>query len=191
MNNLLAPFALPLELSEIQALPGADKSVRRLADMATLYHDREAVEALTATNPLIYEFGGLESRTPEQTLSFGVTRICPGTVGREYFMTKGHYHLNAGDEIYLALRGEGLVLLQSRDGRRQEVPLAVGQLAYIPTGWAHRTVNTGETDLLFISIWPARIEHDYETIARSGFPRLVVKDADGPRIIPNPTFREA
>lgn len=188
MNVDLAPFDLSLDLAVLQALPGADRSVRRLGDMRGLYDDQDAVVAMLAEHdPIIYEFGWLESKTLDRSLSFGLTRVHAGTVGREYYMTRGHFHLKAGDEIYLTLSGEGLLLLQTRDGRRQEVPLAVGKLAYVPTGWGHRTVNVGETDLVFLSVWPARIDHDYDTVARTGFPRLVVKGDNGPEVIASPT----
>jgi glucose-6-phosphate isomerase len=187
--GLIAPFNLPLELDALRALPSVHRVVRHLSDMKRIYHDQEAVAAiLSAGDPPIYEFLELANPTSDDSLSFGLTRISPGKIGREYHMTKGHFHLNAGDEIYVGLAGRGLLVLQSRDGQGRELSMLPGSLCYVVTGWAHRTVNVGEDDLVFLSVWSATVEHDYETIDRHGFPQLVLADAGRVAVIRNERF---
>ena len=78
-------------------------------------------------------------------LSFGLTVIQPGTIDGEYYMTKGHFHAaqQDGDEVYLGVSGNGLLLLQSRQGESREIELTPGAILYTPLAWAHRTVNVG------------------------------------------------
>jgi len=170
-------FHLPFDPEALKSLPGAKTHVRHLSDMATYYANQEAVQRLLATNPLIYEFVECEYQGTERGLSFGTTRILPGTIGHEYYMTKGHYHLNGGDEIYIVLRGHGVMLTQTRDGRVQTDELAPGQFYYAPGHLGLRTINTGNEDLLFFGIWVPYIEHDYDTIARTGFSKRLMRDS--------------
>jgi glucose-6-phosphate isomerase len=186
MDSATLPFNLPLELAALRSLLDSNQSVRHLSDMRGMYQDQEAVAAiLSERDPLIYEFVELANQTSSATLSFGLTRIHPGKVGQEYHMTRGHFHATDGDEIYVVLDGRGILVLQTRDGRGQELPMTPGGLCYIPAGWAHRTVNVGDEDFLFLSVWSATIEHDYQTIEHRGFPQLIVASRAGPEVIRN------
>jgi glucose-6-phosphate isomerase len=148
------------------------------ADAAAL---RELVEAV---DPVVYE---VEQRdVPEEVgqLMCCTTVINPGTVGDEYFMTKGHYHLvRETSEIYLGLSGRGQLLLQA-GGEMAELPMELGTVAYVPPGWAHRTVNTGEDQFVFFAVYPANAGHDYAAIEASGFARRVLRTAAGPVVVP-------
>lgn len=48
---------------------------------------------------------------PEGTtggLFFGITKLQPGQVGEEYFMTRGHFHAQSDrGEFHWGIRGEG------------------------------------------------------------------------------------
>ena len=83
------------------------------------------------------------------------TIIYPGCIGDEFHMTKGHFHaVRERGEVYLGLSGAGYVVLQTDDGQARHVHMAPGEVVYVPPSWAHRTVNTGETPLIFLSMWP-------------------------------------
>jgi len=103
-------------------------------------------------------------------------------------MTKGHFHTTDGDEVYLTISGQGLMLLQTREGEAQVIEMTPASLCYVPTRWAHRTINTGHENLVFLCVWPPKIDTDYEIVARNGFPQGVVEGADGPMVIRNPSF---
>jgi oxalate decarboxylase/phosphoglucose isomerase-like protein (cupin superfamily) len=98
-------------------------------------------------------------------------------------MTKGHFHTTDGDEVYVVMERQGLLLLQTKEGEAGMIEMIPGHMCYVPARWADRTVNAGNHDLIFLSIWPPHIEHDYETVAQSGFPLLAVEGTDGPTAI--------
>ncbi len=186
---MMTPFALMLDPASFLTFPSTTEVVRRLSDMRAHFGDKQAVERMLAEgDPVIYRFWEVEYKGPERGLSFGITTIYPGTVGRECYMTKGHFHTNSGDEIYMTLSGHGCLILQSRGGEARTVDMAPGSLAYLPSGWGHRTANVGSDDFTFVSIWPPNIEHDYQSVTQNGFPQLVVSGAHGVEIVENPAF---
>jgi glucose-6-phosphate isomerase len=192
MTPTILPFALPLDQASFGSFEHSSGTPRRLSAMKDSYGDAAAADAILANDdPVIYDFHAVRDMEDRQKLIFGVTTIYPGTVGDEYYMTKGHFHDRArdGDEIYLVIEGSGHLLLQARDGESQVIEMLPGALLYTPSTWAHRTVNSGETDLVFLSIWAWNVDYDYETIvARGGFPKRVVKRPAGPAIIDNEDF---
>jgi glucose-6-phosphate isomerase len=105
-------------------------------------------------------------------------------------MTKGHFHAERdGDEVYLGVSGQGWILLQEEQGIPARLELGAGELAYIPAGWAHRTINTGKDALVFISLYSVDAGHDYQRIIeRGGFPQLAVATPDGAALLDNPAF---
>ena len=71
------------------------RSLKTLADLRGVFHNCEAYEQMSP-DTLLYEVTchlPVEEGTPGG-LYFGITRIYPGKVGDEYFMTKGHFHAN-------------------------------------------------------------------------------------------------
>jgi glucose-6-phosphate isomerase len=192
MGTILMPFNLTVQPRDFDLFQGARRIVRRLSDMRGLYTDKEAMERLLAVDdPIIYEFWEVEYEGSDRGLSFGITRIYPGKVGREYHMTRGHFHTTDGDEVYVVMEGQGLLLLQTKEGEAGTIEMIPGHMCYVPARWAHRTVNIGEHDLVFLSIWPPHIEHDYRTVAQSGFAQMVVEGTDGSMVTTNPSFSGA
>jgi glucose-6-phosphate isomerase, archaeal len=117
------------------------------------------------------------------------TVIEPGLVGDEYFMTRGHFHrIRERSEVYLGLSGAGLLVMATESGEHRVASLRQGELAYVPGGWAHRTVNTGPEPFVFFAAYVGDAGHDYEAVAARGFPVLVVRGEDGPRVVENPRY---
>lgn len=92
---------------------------KRFRDLAGLYADEAAFSAMQETwnDTVVYEVS--EFRPNERTgdLIFGVTRMLPGKVGEEYFVTRGHIHKQSDrPEIYYGQKGRGLMLLESPEG---------------------------------------------------------------------------
>lgn len=182
----LDPFTTLLDL-DVGTLTPARGAVaeRRLADMRGMY--REEPEDL---DRLVYRVLPVEVPATNSHLFCSTTVLEPGDVGGEYFMTKGHFHrVRDRGEFYLGLAGEGRLLLATEDGRWTAEPMRRGTVNYIPGGWAHRSVNVGDEPLVFFAAYIADAGHDYETIERRGFPVLVVRGPDGPRVIENPRYR--
>ena len=173
-------------------IPDADRvAERRISDMKGLYADREAEAALLDSDPLVYEVYEATALPKEDGhLLFSTTVIRPGRVGDEYFMTKGHFHARADrSELYFGLQGQGILLLQTPEGKVDAQEMRPGAASYVPPYWGHRTINTGDEDFVFLAVYPADAGYDYGTIEDEGFAQIVVAGQDGPELVPNPHFR--
>ena len=173
-------------------LSRADYSIqRKLSDMTGMYADRDAAARILTQegDRLIYEVQGVELPEEEGQIPHCTTRILPGAIGGEFHMTKGHYHARREQgEVYFGLSGRGMLLLQTEAGETSEIEMVAGSAAYVPPFWAHRTVNIGAEDFVFFSVWEARAGHDYGTIERDGFRKLVVLRAGGVAVVDNPKY---
>ena len=177
-TSLLEPFGVQFDLLHGTMRDPHEHIVRRAAEMRGYYADEEALERLIAQhdNPLHYET--FESPVPEESgqVKFCISKLYPGLVGEECFMTKGHYHatLQTG-EAYLCLAGEGLMLMKTADGACRWEEFAVGRLVYVPPCWAHRSINTGDVPLISLCFYPGDAGHNYGDIRTEGFPRRVLR----------------
>jgi glucose-6-phosphate isomerase, archaeal len=179
-TSFLYPFAVQFELAEgIMAHP-QEQIARRASDMRGYYADPAALEALIRDgDPVHYET--FESPVPEEygQVKFCISKLYPGVVGEECFMTKGHYHtvLEAA-EVYLGLRGAGYMLMKTSDGQCRWEEFAPGRLVYVPPYWAHRSVNSGDEPLISLCLYPGDAGHNYGDIRTQGFPKRIFRRAD-------------
>lgn len=180
------PFQVMLDFGSGSLTPPAAAFGRRLSEMAGAYRDQQAVRRLLAAgeDPVIYF--GYDADVPHAAdhLPFRTTIVNPGTIGSEFFMTKGHHHGRDTAEVYVGMSGTGLMVMQTRDGQFASEPLMPSATVYVPPGWAHRTVNTGPAPLVFLAVYPGDAGHDYESIERSGFSRRVHRGPDGAELRP-------
>lgn len=165
---------------------------RRLSAMQGQFHDSAACgRLLEQEDPVLYEV--YELRRPERAgeLLHGVSVVHAGRVGDEFFMTKGHFHSVIDTaEIYYCLRGQGRMVMETPEGAWAVEELRPGRVLYVPPRWAHRSVNSGaDEDLVTFFVYPANAGHDYGTIERQGFRKLVVARPDGPAIVDNPRWQ--
>jgi glucose-6-phosphate isomerase len=178
------PFTAELGFASGSLTPHRATFVRRLSEMAGAYGDAAAARAILATgdDPVVY--AGYDGDVPEEPghLLFRTTIINPGTVGSEFFMTRGHHHVRDSAEFYLGMSGEGTMLMESRDGEFAAETLVPSAVVYVPPGWAHRTVNTGGTPLVFLAVYYGDAGHDYASVERSGFSRRVHRGEAGPEM---------
>jgi glucose-6-phosphate isomerase len=58
-----------------------------------------------------------------------------------------------------------------------------GSLHYIHGYTAHRTANTGNDILSFGACWPSDAGHDYDTISKRGFSKILVQQNGQPALI--------
>jgi len=161
-----------------------------LVDLKSHFSDRKAVEKTLSSglNPLIYEVYEAFQPFMSGHLNFGTTILNPGKIAKEYFFTKGHHHVRDCGEIYTFFKGKGIFLLQTKNGETAEMPLKAGTTIYVPPGWAHRMVNVGKEELISIFCYDAAAGHDYSSIERTGFAKLVVERNRKTQIIDNPNF---
>jgi glucose-6-phosphate isomerase len=190
MKTLELPFYFPVTPEGFQATANMKHVQRRLSEMQDYFSDREAIKSiLERSNPLIYEYWEMEYSGTGSGISFGMTRIQPGQIGNEYYLTKGHFHADGlGDEMHHTLDGQGRALLMDREEKTTSMEMLPGRMCYYPGNLAHRTINTGLEPLVFVGIWPPKIVHDYEIIKRSGFPKLIISRQSKPELIKNTRF---
>jgi glucose-6-phosphate isomerase, archaeal len=164
---------------------------RRLSDLDGQFLEEQSYRALLSQGDLlIYEVYGFQRPEVAGELLHGLSIVHPGKVGSEYFMTKGHYHVVLETaEIYYCLRGEGYMVMETPDGDWEVVPLQRDTVLYVPPGWAHRSVNTHPSeDLVTFFAYPGHAGHDYGSIEKQGFRKLVVEQDGAPQVIDNPRW---
>lgn len=187
MPDLPFTFTLPMPL----VIPSrVDNHIERhLSALKGQFFDQPAYDKmLSAEDQLIYEV--YEIKRPEVVgeMLMGISIVHPGTVGREFFMTKGHFHSVLDTcEIYYCLRGEGYMVMETPEGDTCVEALAPGKVLYVLPRWAHRSVCTSRLeDLVTFFAYPANAGHDYGTIERQGFRKMVMEGVAGPEIVDNP-----
>jgi glucose-6-phosphate isomerase, archaeal len=157
--------------------PWTSKVERRLSDMAGMYANAAAErEAIAADDALVYDVFQYDMPEHAGELVVCTTRLYPGKVGDEFFMTKGHYHeVRERGEVYYGLTGDGRLVVAKDDGSADVIPMGPGTVAYVAPCWSHRTVNTGSEPFVFLAVYHGDAGHDYGTIETEGFPQLVVE----------------
>jgi glucose-6-phosphate isomerase len=164
---------------------------RYLSAMQGQFRDESAYrEILAERDTLVYEVYELARPALAGELRHGLSIIHPGRVGAEYFMTKGHFHsLLETAELYYCLQGAGQMVMETPEGEWAVEPLRVGSVLYVPPRWAHRLVNTlPDQSLASLYVYPANAGHDYGSIERQGFRKLVVEQDGAPAIVDNPNW---
>jgi glucose-6-phosphate isomerase, archaeal len=164
---------------------------RRLSDMKGQFWDVDAYnKILNREDTLLYEVYELLSLERAGELRHGISIIHPGLVGKEYYMTKGHFHSEIETaEVYYCLQGEGYMVMETPEGEWSVELLQPQKVLYVPPRWAHRSININlEIDLVTLFIYPGNAGHDYRSIEKQGFRKLVIFEGDAPRIIDNPRW---
>jgi len=183
-TSFIQPFGVQYDLSAGVMEDFTRTTIRRASDMRGHYADESALEALIADgDPVHYEV--FEKPVPEEEghLMYCISKLEPGLVGDEYFMTKGHYHTVAHTaEIYLCLRGYGYMLMKTPDGEVAAEEFRPGRMVYSPPYWAHRSVNTGEEPLISFCVYPGHAGHNYGDIEKEGFIRRVFSREGKPMV---------
>ena len=169
----------------------AETTKRYLSQMKDMFCDTQAAEKILENeDPLVYEFYELGCPERPGDLLFGTTRLYPGKVGDEYFMTKGHFHTQlATAEVYYTLDGEGYMVMENPEGDTIEERLEKGKAVYVPRRYAHRTVNTGDKPLVVFFTFAADAGHDYGTIETKGYHKLIVEKNGKPVVVDNPKWK--
>ena len=156
---------------------------KRLADLDGLYRDAGAFRAVAAEvgNPVVYAVEDFRPTDAPGDLIYGVTRMSPGRIGREFFLTRGHIHAKADrPEIYYGQQGHGLMQLESPEGETRIVEIRAQTICYVPPYWIHRSINVGDDDLVMVFAYPSDSGQDYGIIeASNGMRHRVMADEKG------------
>ena len=185
------PFTFDISIAD-EILSEYDNHIeRRLSAMKGQFLDADAFQAMLADDDaLLYEVYEIKRPEIAGELLNGLSIVHPGTVGHEYFMTKGHFHTVIDtSEVYYCLKGEGVMVMETPEGEWAVEPLRPNAVLYVPPRWAHRSVNTSPTeDLVTFFVYPGNAGHDYGTIETQGFRKLVVERNGVPVIVDNPRW---
>ena len=169
-----------------------DTGKRYLSEMKGMFKDEEAYNKILAEgDPMVYEFHGLPIQEHPGDFAYGCSILNPGKVGDEYYFTKGHFHtIKDTGEVYYCLKGHGYLLLENEEGDWRALELTPGGAAYVPKGYAHRSINISDDEqLITFFVYRADAGHNYGTIESKGYRKLLV-DRDGePTIIDNPNWK--
>lgn len=179
------PWTATLDLHSGAMWPASDVVTCRLSDMPGRFADTDAEASLVAMeDPLIYRADEIIAPEQHGELHTSVTVLFPGKVGDEYFMSKGHYHVQPNCvKVYLAVTGHGYLLMQNAAGETMEAEMTPGSIVYCAPGWAQRTVNVGNSPFAYFKYWPTESGHDYQRVLDSdGFYKRIV-ERDGKPVI--------
>ncbi|WP_437889656.1 glucose-6-phosphate isomerase family protein [Phytobacter sp. V91] len=147
-----------------------------IADLAGVFASSDAWQKEDPAR-IVYQVEMLDSLQGEGELYVGVTHLYPGHIGHEFFMTRGHFHARREQgEVYFGLRGEGMLLLQTEQGQARLEKVQPGSVHIISAYTAHRLINTGQTTLSALAVWPAIAGHDYQALKHGFALRLFAKD---------------
>ncbi len=158
---------------DIDRLVGNDVNHKKtvIADLEGVF-ENEIKRSQMPGQGVVYEVDAFKP-VPSGTIGglfFGITRIHPGRVGDEYFMTRGHFHAKPDrSEFYWGIGGEGVLILMDCNRRVKTENIFPGSVHYIPAYTAHRVANIGNGILSFGACWPADAGYDYEEIKENGF----------------------
>ena len=87
------PFTFTLPLPEVIPSRVDNHIERRLSALKGQFMDQETYnKMLSDDDQLIYEVYEIKRPEVEGELLMGISIVHPGKVGREFYMTKGHYH---------------------------------------------------------------------------------------------------
>ncbi len=165
--------------------------VRKLSDLGNCFADHYAYEReLKIHDPVVYRVSGIEPANGNGDLHYGLGTIMPGRIGREFYLTKGHYHSwREAAEVYIGLAGQGMMLLQDEQtGESKMLPLQANSVVYVPGNTAHRTVNCGQVPLVYIGVYPALAGHDYASLTERNFNQVIALVDDKPQMILRSTY---
>ena len=184
-KKLFEPFGIDLDLVTGMLKNPDSHLVRNVSSMRGHYADAEALgQLIQKGDPLHYEV--FEKTVPHEYghLQFGISKLQPGTVGDEFFMTKGHYHAIAETaEVYLCLCGKGYMLMKTTEGEWRAEYMERGKVVYVPPYWAHRSVNVGAEPFITFYVYPGDAGHNYGDIEQEGFPKRIYKRGNTVEII--------
>ncbi len=186
------PISVQFDFKDGSFAPVQSRSIRHVSHLDMMFHDKKAAqEAIKSGDPVIYEILYHPFETSKSDMALGTSRINPGKIGDEYYMTKGHIHERDDQpEIYFCVQGEGYLLLQTRDGEFRAERWTTGTISHIPPMWAHRVVNTGKNMLVFVASYHLCAGHDYRPIEDKGFKMLVLERDGKPVLVENERWKQ-
>lgn len=191
---LIEPGLCRVDVSAGELEGASNRYVKTYRDLAGLYEDEAAFASLLASkgDATAYEVTDYKPSANPGDMIIGVTRMEPGKVGREYYLTRGHIHARPNrPEMYYGEAGHGVMLLESPAGELRTVEIRPRSMCYVPPFWIHRSVNVGKDMLVMTFAYPADSGQDYDIIAKAGGMKgRIVDDGNGGwKVVDNASYR--
>ena len=192
--NLASPSQCRVDLKAGQLEGFTNSYEKYYRELVGLYQDQTEFSHLLAekADAIAYQVTEYRPSTNSGDMIFGVTRMEPGKVGSEYYMTRGHIHAKPNrTEIYCGEAGQGIMLLESPAGEICTVEIFPRSICYVPPYWIHRSINIGNEPLVMTFAYPADSGQDYDIIAKAGGMRSRIIDdgMGGWKAIDNVAYR--
>ena len=170
--------------------PEVERQSKHLSQMRGMFADADALEAAIAKeDAVMYDVFPIKPPADGGDLASGTSILYPGKIGEEYYFTKGHFHnILMTAEVYFGMAGEGLMLIENKEGDWDTLPITPGATVYVPKGYAHRTVNTGSAALVTYFCFRSDAGQDYGSIEKKGYRKLIVERGGKPAVIDNPRW---
>lgn len=190
MVEHLKPEKILIDFKKGVVKPYTKMKEVRLSELKEYFSNIEEAEKILSKgrDPIIYKYYEYTYSEASGNLNLGLSIIYPGKIGKEYYMTKGHFHLKDASELYLCLKGRGMLIMQNKDGEVSAIELKPGSLGYVPPGWGHRTINTGRSRFIFFFAYPSDAGHDYAIVKEKGFAKIVIEENKTPKVVDNPRY---
>ncbi len=180
-------------VSGLAMTEGVESLKRHAHNLKGIFAEEQKLETIIKKDdPLIYEFYDLGVEEKPGNLAYGTSIVYPGVVGREFYMTKGHFHTILDTaEVYFCLSGHGLMLMENPEGETEIQELTPGEAVLVPGRYAHRSINISDSEpLVTFFTFAADAGHDYGTIEQKGFRKLVFRTGNGTyEVVDNPHWK--
>jgi len=136
--------------------------IRYLKDMKEVIYDKQWLKTAPESLELYYMYRGINPAQilPKAKIMAGkekrglrcdITVIPSRMLGQEFVKTKGHYHSDKYQEVYMVLNGEAIFLFQKNKGKIVEDVLAIkaqkGDVIIVPPNYGHITINPSKQEL--------------------------------------------
>ncbi|WP_121957180.1 glucose-6-phosphate isomerase family protein [Petrotoga sp. 9PWA.NaAc.5.4] len=165
LNNFFSFF----DWKYLQLEAPTDIYIKKMSEIKEHFLDQKTVSFILKQNkdPILYKVEKFEPEKKPGDLVFSMTTIFPGTIGKEFYFTQGHYHQNNYAEYYICIKGEGLLLL--KDNEKEEIyNFYAGSIVHIKPNFAHRVVNIKNETLKFLSVYPIDAGFNYQKVLQEG-----------------------
>lgn len=156
---------------EIKNMRSKKPEIRYLSEIKNVLYDKNWAKK-TKDFPVYFIYRGIKKKND---LRYDITVIPAKKLGQEYNKTLGHEHINNYPELYQVLQGEAIYLLQKMKKNKKgqiiiqdiyAIKAKKGQIAIIPPGYGHVTINPGKEKLKMANWTSEKCQNDYRTFQK-------------------------
>lgn len=164
---------LSYDFSNKETCEKALKAEKKYEQIKGAYQE---VDFKLTDDQIMYKVYAFENTEDFGKINYGITIMDPICVNGECNMTKGHIHVDEQmTEVYFGLEGNGLLLLKDEKGETFAQEVKRNTVHFIDGRWAHRLINTGDSELRVGAFWNANEKQDYQKVENDPFGFRVFK----------------